>query len=213
MSQAMKVRAYRLYDQAVTLQPAAEAQTWGKTKWTPSAPALDGELALGSVNQQGWVLLCPVAFEATWNGGLRAEDIDIRCEGASADQPAFVQSNLGEGLLTFYPGYQFKTDGEHLLWLRGPINAPKDGLSPLESIVDASVLPGTIAMQWQFTRAYHTIRFAAGEPFATLLLYPKTGLETVSVEVIQREGDASYAGTAPGGGGIVIPKGDRCTSS
>jgi glycosyltransferase involved in cell wall biosynthesis len=186
----MNVKAYRLYDQAVTLQLAAEAQTWGKTKRTPSAPTFDGELALGRAGQQGWVLLCPVAFAATWNGGPRAEDIEIRLEGADADQPAFVQSHLGEGLLTFYPGYQFKTDREYALWLCGPVNAPKDGLYPLESMVDASLLPCTVGILWQFTRPNQTIRFAAGEPFATLLLYPKSAFDNVTVEVVQREENA-----------------------
>jgi hypothetical protein len=190
--------AYPLHDQPVPLQPAAAERIRVKTKTQYSARA---NLDLASA---GWQLCCPVAFEATWNGGPNAEDIDIRLAEDATTQPAFVQSNPGEGLLTFYPGYQFKTDSEYALWLRGPINAPKDGLYPLESIFDTSILPCTVAIHWQFTRPHHTIRFEAGEPFATLLLYAKAGLETVSVEVIQREGDDSYAGTAPGGGGIVI---------
>jgi len=43
------------------------------------------------------------------------------------------------------------------------------------------LLPCTSAIDWQFTRPHQTIRFAAGEPFATLLLYPKTGLATKTV--------------------------------
>lgn len=85
-------------------------------------------------------------------------------------------------MLTFYPGYQFKTDEAFALWVRGPINAPKDGLAPLESRVDASVLPCTIVVQWQFTRPQQTIHFAAGEPFATLLPYPRTSPETLFVD-------------------------------
>ena len=186
----MNVKAYRLYDQAVKLQPASEGGPAGKRH---SAHA--DELALGSAHQLGWALLCPLAFAATWNGGPRPEDIEISLEGASSDEasagPIFVQSQTGDGLLTFYPGYQFKTEGEEVLWVRGPLNAPKDGLYPLEQIVDTSLLPGTVTVQWQFTCPHQTIRFAAGEPFATLLLYPKAGLETVNVEVIQREDNAA----------------------
>ncbi|RIK39429.1 MAG: hypothetical protein DCC55_18120 [Chloroflexi bacterium] len=176
----MDIKAYPLYAQAVALQPAPAA-TRGK-----SSPLLDGELAFASATQQGWLLLCPLAFEATWNGGPRAEDTVIRLEGTDAE-PAFVQSQLGNGVLTFYPGYQFKTEGEQLLWLRGPINAPKDGVYPLESTVDASLLPVTVTIDWQFTAPNQTIRFAAGEPFATLLLYPKSDLEPVQVEVMPIE--------------------------
>ena len=102
-----------------------------------------------------------------------------------------MQSQLGEGLLTFYPGYQFKTEEDYELWVRGPINAPKDGLYALESVVDAALLPCTVTIEWQFTRPEQTIRFAAGEPFATLLLYPKSGLDNVTVEVVRREDDAA----------------------
>ena len=76
-----------------------------------------------------------------------------------------------------------------MLWLRGPINAPKDGLAALEAIIDTSVLPCTVAIQWQFTRPHHTIRFSAGEPFATLLPYARSGLEKVSVKVTAVKGE------------------------
>jgi len=65
-----------------------------------------------------------------------------------------VQSQLGAGLLTFYPGYQFKTDGGYVLRLRGPINAPKDGLSPLESVVDASLLLRFVSGQLSVSKEF-----------------------------------------------------------
>lgn len=180
----MKLKAYRLYNHAVALQPALSNGGWAKEHALISA-----NYNLSGAAVQGWDLLCPLAFEATWNGGPKAEDIEIRLAEDATMQPAFVQSHLGEGVLTFYPGYQFKTEDEYGLWVRGPINASKDGLYPLESMVDASLLPCTVTMQWQFTRPHHPIRFAAGEPFATLLLYPKAALEEVGIEVMQREDD------------------------
>jgi chondroitin 4-sulfotransferase 11 len=185
----MRLKAYQLYDQAVALQPASSGGNWAKDHALISA---NHDLPGAAV--QGWQLLCPLAFEATWNGGPNAADIEIRLAEEAATQPAFVQSNLGEGLLTFYPGYQFKTEEEHLLWVRGPVNAPKAGLSPLERLVDASLLPCTVTVYWQFTRPHQTIRFAAGEPFATLLLYPKTALQPVHVEMRQADaGEQDYA--------------------
>jgi hypothetical protein len=121
------------------------------------------------LGQTNWELLCPYAFEATWNGGPSPDAIDIRIEAPAAGAPAFVQSQLGAGLLTFYPGYQFKTTGEQLLWVRGPINRPKDGISALEHLADASIVPCTVTVTWQCTRPNQTIRFAAGEPFGTIL--------------------------------------------
>lgn len=184
----MKITAYPLYEQAVPLEPAVSKRTWQLTN-----EALVGDAAISSANGQGWILLCPHGFEATWNGGPNPEDIEIRldpAEGGSegtedAETGGFVQSQTGNGLLTFYSGYQCKTEDEYLLWVRGPINMPKDGISPLESLVDASLLPCTVTIHWQFTRPHQTIRFAAGEPFATLLPHAKTDLNNVQLEIAQ----------------------------
>jgi GT2 family glycosyltransferase len=171
----MRITAYPLYDHAATLKPSPEGK--------------------------GWNFLCPSAFEACWNGGPDAKDVEIRFAEESDGTPGpagFVQSQQGRGLLTFYPGYQCKTAGDDALWVRGPANAPKDGLSPLESTVDTSVLPGTVSIDWQFTRPGQTVRFAAGEPFCTILPYPKAGRNDAIVDVVPLAGagdiDAFEAG-------------------
>jgi glycosyltransferase involved in cell wall biosynthesis len=115
--------------------------------------------------------------------------VELRRADGAAGPVDFAQSRRGQGLLTFHPGYQCRTEGEHVLLVRGPVNAPKDGVCPLESLSDTSVLPGTIVIDWQLTRAGQTIRFEAGEPFCTILPYPKAGLNDVAVEVIQPGGD------------------------
>ncbi len=182
---SMKITAYSLSDQAAAIEPAPNERAWAT-----EVGAVAADLALGTAGGKGWELRCPYAFEATWNGGPNAEDIDIRIEAPDADAPAFVQSRLGQGLLTFYPGYQFKTEDEQVLWVRGPINMPKDGLYPLEQIVDTSLLPCTINVTWKFTRPNQTIRFAAGEPFGTILPYAKSAQENVTLDVVQLDIDA-----------------------
>lgn len=167
----MNIKVYRLHDRAVA----------------PRANGPDGKT---------WELACPVGFEATWNGGPRPEDIEIRIDGASADQPVFVQSRHGHGILTFHSGCQFKTEAPHVLWVGGPLRAPKDGLAPLESLADAALLPCTVAVHWQFTRPNHTVRFAAGEPFARLLLYPKDAPNAATLEIVPRAEDAAAGANA-----------------
>jgi len=162
----MKITAYPLYGPAASLQPSPEGR--------------------------GWDFLCPCAFEAVWHGGFGAEDVEIRFAENVENVPGqtgFVQSLQGEGLLTFYPGYQCKTEAEHALWVRGPINASKDGAIPLESVIDTSILPGTLTLHWRLTRPGQSIRFEAGEPFCTLLPFPKAGLDEVTVEVMPLTGD------------------------
>ncbi len=180
----MKITAYPLSDQAVAIEPAPNDRAWVMELGTAT------DLALSTASGRGWDLLAPYGFTATWNGGPAPEDIDIQTDAPDGDAPAFVQSQLGQGLLTFYPGYQFKTEDEQVLWVGGPTNLPKDGLYPLEQIVDTSVLPCTITVTWTFTRPNQTIAFAAGEPFGTILLYPKSAPENLTLDVMERDVDA-----------------------
>jgi hypothetical protein len=181
----MKITAYPLSDQAVAIEPAPNDRAWAT-----ETGAVADDLALSTAGGKGWELRCPYAFEATWNGGPNAEDIAIQLDLPDADAPAFVQSHLGGGLLTFYPGYQFKTEEEQALWVRGPINWPKDGIAALESLVDTSLLLCTVTIHWQFTRPNQTICFADGEPFATLLPYPKCTQEDLTLNMVQPDADA-----------------------
>ncbi|HEY0737769.1 MAG TPA: DUF6065 family protein [Herpetosiphonaceae bacterium] len=170
---SLHITAYPVSDQAVAITPVPNERAW-----VMELGAVAADLALSSAGGKGWEVLCPYAVEATWTGGPSPEDIVIRSDMPDEDTPSFVQSVLGHGLLTFYPGYQCKTEAGEALWVRGPINWPKDGLAPLEQILDTAVLPCTVVVQWQFTRPQQTIRFAAGEPFGTLLLTPTLFAET-----------------------------------
>jgi GT2 family glycosyltransferase len=171
----MKIIAFPLYEHAAVLRPAPEQR------------AQTREFAFAGL---GFDLLCPQAFEATWNGGPNAEDVEIHCT-ADASQ-GFVRSG-GEGRLTFHPGYQFKTESDQVLWARGPIHAFKEGLAPLETMTDSSVLPCTLTLSWRFTRPGRSVCFAAGEPFCTVLPYPKSGLQEVALEVVRPDDEDAFA--------------------
>src|SRR5215831_8568076 len=175
----MHMKAYPLTPRPAPLQPAPTERAW-----LTGQAARAAQLTCARLNGHGWQVLCPYAFEATWNGGPNPEDITIRVDLPHTDQPVFVQSQLGSGILTFHTGYQIKTDDGSALWVRGPINAPKDGLAPLERLAETSVLPCTVTIHWQFTRPHHTVRFAAGEPFGTLFPVPTQDLDTLAVDVV-----------------------------
>lgn len=160
------------------------------TPWQVVAPTSHPAANLAAVASAAWHLCCPVGFTACWNGGTEAEDIEIHLATATSTQPAFVQSNLGKGLLSFYPGYQCQTPDRQWLWVRGPLHPPKDGLAPLESMIEAALLPSTMVIHWQFTRPHQTVHFAAGEPFASVLLYPAVDLNPMQVAVVQPETNA-----------------------
>lgn len=173
----MKIIAFPLSEQAAVLRPSPEPRSRPQT----------GEFAFDGL---GLDLLCPQAFEAIWNGGPDAGDVEIH--GTADAAPGFVRGG-GEGRLTFHSGSQFKTESDQVLWARGPVHASKDGLTPLETLIDASVLPCTLTLSWRFTRPGQTVRFAAGEPFCTVLPYPKSGLQQVKLEVVRPDDRDAFA--------------------
>lgn len=81
----MKIIAFPLYEHAAVLRPASEQR------------AQTGEIAFDGL---GFDLLCPQAFEAIWNGGPNAEDVEIH--GTADAAQGFVRSGR-EGRLTFHP--------------------------------------------------------------------------------------------------------------
>lgn len=180
----INIKAYPLNGNAAILRPASRERTW--LRETEPVAADSG---WNAAHGQGWDVLCPCGFEAMWKGGPGTEDIEIKVDKLEEGVPAFAQSQVGNGILTLHTGYQIKPDGAYRLWIRGPINELKHGISPLESIADTSVFPCTISMHWKFTRPNQTIRFEAGEAFCTLLPFPRTDFDNLEVEVVKIGGD------------------------
>ncbi len=122
-------------------------------------------------NQAGWLIPCPVRFTARWNGGPRTQD--LRFWFPRGFRRPIVLSHFGTGIITFTIPYLFRTPKDVNLWVKGPSNAPKDGVQPLEGIVESDWSPATFTMNWQVTRPNHPIRFEKGEPICMLVPMPR----------------------------------------
>lgn len=120
-------------------------------------------LPMKIANSFGWQLLCPITFQATWNGeGSRRA---VRIEGVPSESEApFVESKFGNGILSFWPGIMLRTEEPLDLFVTGPLNVGKDGIHPLTAVVESSWLPAQLPMNWRFTRP-GTVCFEAGEPY------------------------------------------------
>jgi glycosyltransferase involved in cell wall biosynthesis len=176
----MRVKVISTHSHAATLIPAVELDT-------SAGRSAQLERALGLAGaREGWLMLCPRAFTVTWKGGDRPEDVEIVIEGAGDGEPAFVQSVHGQGRITFMPGLQLQLDRGRL-WLRGPVASTRDGIAAGESFIEGSPLPVAVTLDWQLTRPNQTLRFAAGEPFAQLLVSARANLE---LEIVTVEIDA-----------------------
>jgi hypothetical protein len=129
-------------------------------------------------NASGWEIISPTTFLATWNGGAGVDDIQIKSLDGDPRLKSVVESVFGHGVLTFHPGYHFRTSPGWALWVRGAPNTVKDGIVPLDGLVETDWLPFTFTMNWRFTRPT-TARFDKGEAFCFLALTPHGMLDEV----------------------------------
>jgi hypothetical protein len=132
-------------------------------------------LPLVIANQCGWVLRNPTGFSAYWYGGALKEDIELRFD---RDENRVV-SHFGSGVITFTIPFLFRTPPGINLWVKGPANIIKDGIQPLEGVVETDWLASTFTMNWKMTRVCEWVRFEAGEPFCMLVPVPRGLVESL----------------------------------
>jgi len=166
-AEALELTGYEVGPEALAIRPAPLERAWMNE--TNDAFAYRC-LPLNVANQLGWELLCPTGFRASWDGRVEQEGISLEFD---AEPSTVVLSHFGSGILTFRVRIVFRTSPGHDLWVSGPVNRPKDGIAPLEGLVETDWLPYTFTMNWIFTRPGHSVRFAAGEPIARIVPYPR----------------------------------------
>jgi len=106
-------------------------------------------------NQSGWHILNTRKIAVTWDGGGAVGS--LRVEPAGGNAPPFVGSHFGSGILTWNMPCLFRTLPCFNLLVRGPANWPKDGVQPLEGIVETDWADATFTMNWQMTRPHFTV--------------------------------------------------------
>jgi hypothetical protein len=139
-------------------------------------------------NASGWEILCPFNIDAEWNGGRDVGAVTVTVDRPDNQVRSVVCSHFGHGILTFHPGYVFQTPPRWAVWARGTPNRYKDGITPLEGLVETDWLPFSFTMNWRFTRP-GKIHFQAGEPFCYLTLAPHGVLDSIEPELMKLEDD------------------------
>jgi len=125
-------------------------------------------------NQSGWMILAPHGVIAEWNGGQAPGDMNVEIIGAPKAIQA--QSQVGSGILTWTIPFVFRTPPGWNLLCRGPANYLKDGLCPLEGLVETDWSFASFSMNWKFTRPGRC-EFREGEPIAMLVPHKRFDLE------------------------------------
>jgi hypothetical protein len=145
--------------------------------WMSRLGATDLGLPTSTANRTGWMVLNDQEVEVTWNGGKNRSDVRILCrtQGASSR----VVSQFGNGIVTWKLPLRFRLPSEFGLRLRGPTNWPKEGVFPIEQVLDADSSPAPVSMSWRVTRIGIPVRFELGEPLC--MIYPE--LQGLAAEV------------------------------
>ena len=156
--------AYRVGPPPAALVPAPPTRAWIEA--TPERFARRC-LPLMMACQGGWFVLNSRTFQATWDGGDGVEAVQLNYFPAEPPYPAI--SHFGSGIVTFHVPYLFRTPPGWNLLARGPANWPKDGIFPLEGLVETDWATATFTMNWKFTAADRPVTFEAGEPFCMLV--------------------------------------------
>jgi hypothetical protein len=182
-----KVVAYQIHeDDSAPIRPARRER-----KWMEDADRKFPYRCLPLVvaNQYGWEILSTHHLRAVWDGTSNAEGLYV--ENLSGDGILHATSHFGEGVLTFQIPYLFQTPEGWNLMVRGPTNNPKDGIAPLDGVVETDWTHSTFTMNWRFTRAC-TIEFTKGEPICLFFPIQRGALEKFHGELRTLESNREF---------------------
>ena len=172
--------AYSLYSEPMMqLVPASSSRSWMTNTRKHFANRC---LPLLVANQAGWFLLNSHTFRVTWTGH---EDISsLTIEYLSDSELHFASSHFGHGILTLTIPYLFRTSPGYNLLVRGPANWPKEGVYPLEGLVETDWSTATFTMNWKVSRPNFPITFERNEPLCMIVPQKRGELENFSTEIL-----------------------------
>ncbi|HEY3799731.1 MAG TPA: DUF6065 family protein [Caulobacteraceae bacterium] len=178
-----ELTCYKLWPTSPELRPARADRSWMDMTNEHYAYRC---IPLSIANASGWELALPFAFEAAWYGGNELNAIQFRSNDQRVQH--YATSHFGHGVITFHTGWLFKTPPGWAVWARGAPNGDKDGIAPLDGLVETDWLPFPFTMNWKFTRP-GVIRFEADEPFCFITLAPHGMLDRVQPKLSTLDAD------------------------
>jgi hypothetical protein len=173
----MKVTAYVLEGHELEIRPAPVERDWMDATADRFAYRC---LPLAIANAHGWEILCRCGFVASWEGAATRDAIKIVSD---PDSGPSALSHFGNGILTFNIPCLFRTEPGVDLWVQGPVNRPKDAITPLAGVVETDWAPYSFTMNWKFTRPGVAVRFDKGEPICHIWPLRRGALEAIEPEL------------------------------
>jgi len=169
----MRLDAYVVgNDSLFSLSPAS-----AKRSWMDGSPDRFANrcLPLRMANQAGWCVRLKEPVDVLWTGRRGIGGVQVEgSERVKLD----VASHFGNGIVTFRLPWLFRTEPGYNLLVRGPANDPKDGLSPLEGLVETDWSVASFTMNWQITRPHQRFTFGDGDTVCMLVPSRRGELES-----------------------------------
>src|SRR5262245_6713634 len=175
-----RLTCYQIHETAPRLVPGRSDRGWMDATDKRYAYRC---LPLSITNSMGWEILTPARLVAEWNGRAGLSDISITIDDPNWTAERLASSHFGHGILTFQTGYLFRTDPGIAIWARGAPNWVKDGIAPLDGVIETDWLPFTFTMNWRFTRP-GCVTFEKDEPLGFITPIEYRALETIEPEIV-----------------------------
>jgi len=184
----MRLDAYTLTaDSIVALSPAPSRRAWMDATDERFANRC---LPLMMANQAGWLVTLTEPVEVEWSGRDGHGEVDVF---GSERVRGNVTSHFGSGIVTFKLPYLFRTEPGYNLLARGPANLPKDGVAPLEGLIETDWSCAPFTMNSQITRPRTRLRFDEGDAVCMLVPARRGELEAFAPRVLAVDDDAEVS--------------------
>jgi hypothetical protein len=169
----LDVEIYQIADDSTMSKHRTDGTGWDwcwsdwQRDWMDATPQRHAYrcLPLTIMNQTGWWIKNPVGFTATWSGRNRPGDIDFRFDTSSQLWARWINSQFGEGIITWNAPFLFRTkpEGSRLL-ICGPVNYFKAYVHPLTALIESDWISMSFTMNWKMMVPHQPVRFEFGEP-------------------------------------------------
>ncbi len=169
----LEVGIYQIVDDAMLRSNRSDGTGWEwcwadwRRDWMDATPNRYAYrcLPLTIANQTGWWIKNPVGFTANWLGRSDAGSIEFRFDASSEVWKEWINSQFGEGIITWNTPFLFRTkpEGSRLLVV-GPANYFKANAHPLTAMIESDWISMSFTMNYKLMAPHQPVRFELGEP-------------------------------------------------
>jgi hypothetical protein len=139
-------------------------------------------LPLLIANQAGWLIINMHHIRMVWDGREAKDAVSTTVLSGPSDMRCGITSHFGSGIVTWNLNYLFRTPPGWNLWVKGPSNWPKVGITPLEGIVETDWAVATFTMNWKMTSIDLPVYFEPGEPICMIVPLRRGDVEQFAPE-------------------------------